>query len=47
MAQGFADPRVTVVISDGCKYLKQRSNEFDVIITDSSDPNGKTNDIRY
>ncbi|CAF1346123.1 unnamed protein product [Adineta ricciae] len=40
MAKGFASPKVTVIISDGCEYLKQHANEFDVIITDSSDPDG-------
>ena len=42
MAKGFASPKVTVIISDGCEYLKQHVNEFDVIITDSSDPDGKS-----
>jgi len=41
MAKGFASPKVKVIISDGCEYLKQHTNEFDVIITDSSDPDGK------
>ena len=41
MAIGFASPKVTVVISDGCEYLQKHSNEFDVIITDSSDPDGE------
>jgi spermidine synthase len=41
MAKGFSSPKVTVIIADGCEYLKQHTNEFDVIITDSSDPDGK------
>jgi spermidine synthase len=41
MAQEFANSKVTVIICDGCEYLKQHTNEFDVIITDSSDPDGK------
>jgi len=41
MAKGFASPKVKVIIGDGCEYLKQHTNEFDVIITDSSDPDGK------
>ena len=41
MAKGFASPKATVVISDGFEYLKQHTNEFDIIITDSSDPEGK------
>lgn len=40
MAAGFDDPRVTVFIGDGFKFLEDRKNEFDVIITDSSDPVG-------
>ncbi|CAF1031906.1 unnamed protein product [Rotaria magnacalcarata] len=40
MAQEFANSKVTVIICDGCEYLKQHTNEFDVIITDSSDPDG-------
>ncbi|CAF0794447.1 unnamed protein product [Rotaria sordida] len=40
MAKELVNSKVTVVISDGCEYLKQHINEFDVIITDSSDPNG-------
>lgn len=41
MAKGFASPKARVIISDGFEYLKQHTNEFDVIITDSSDPDGK------
>lgn len=40
MAAGFNDPRVTVFIGDGFKFLEDRKNQFDVIITDSSDPVG-------
>ncbi|KAH8925142.1 saccharopine dehydrogenase [Atractiella rhizophila] len=40
MAQGFDDPRVEVFIGDGFEFLRDRKGkgEFDVIITDSSDP---------
>jgi predicted membrane-bound spermidine synthase len=41
MAKGFLSPKATVNIGDGFKYLQQHKNEFDVIITDSSDPSGK------
>lgn len=37
---GFQDPRVKVHIRDGFEFLKAHKNEFDVIITDSSDPDG-------
>lgn len=43
MAAGFNDPRVTVHIGDGFKFLEDRKNQFDVIITDSSDPVGPAN----
>ncbi|CAH7682696.1 spermidine synthase [Phakopsora pachyrhizi] len=39
MAAGFNDPRVQVYIGDGFQYLKDKVGQFDVIITDSSDPN--------
>ncbi|KAI5302947.1 putrescine aminopropyltransferase [Ascosphaera pollenicola] len=40
MAIGFEHPNVEVIIGDGFEYLKNHKNEFDVIITDSSDPEG-------
>lgn len=40
MAKGFDHPRVKVEIRDGFEYLRSIRNEFDVIITDSSDPDG-------
>ena len=40
MAVGFNDPRVTVHIMDGAKFMEQHKDTFDVIITDSSDPVG-------
>lgn len=43
MAAGYDDPRVTLHIGDGFKFLADRKNEFDVIITDSSDPVGPAN----
>ncbi|KAJ8296733.1 Saccharopine dehydrogenase [NADP(+), L-glutamate-forming] [Rhodotorula toruloides] len=45
MAAGFNDPRVTVFIGDGFKFLDDKKNEFDVIITDSSDPVGPANSL--
>ena len=41
MSCRFDDPRLELVIGDGFEYLKKHKNEFDVCITDSSDP-GKT-----
>jgi spermidine synthase len=40
MSIGFQHPNVEVFIGDGFKFLADRKNEFDVIITDSSDPEG-------
>eukprot|EP00180_Rhodochaete_pulchella_P002137 Plantae.Rhodophyta-Rhodochaete_pulchella.ctg32264.p1 GENE.Plantae.Rhodophyta-Rhodochaete_pulchella.ctg32264~~Plantae.Rhodophyta-Rhodochaete_pulchella.ctg32264.p1 ORF type:complete len:287 (+),score=44.34 Plantae.Rhodophyta-Rhodochaete_pulchella.ctg32264:25-861(+) len=40
MSCGLDDPRVTVHIGDGAKYMDEHENYFDVIITDSSDPIG-------
>ncbi|EEP79717.1 spermidine synthase [Uncinocarpus reesii 1704] len=40
MSLGFQHPNVKVHIGDGFKFLEERKNEFDVIITDSSDPEG-------
>ena len=41
MAAGFSSPKLTQHIGDGFEYMNQHENEFDVIITDSSDPVGK------
>ncbi len=40
MAKGFADPKVSLYIGDGFEFIKNHPSEFDVIITDSSDPMG-------
>lgn len=40
MSIGFQHPNVKVHVGDGFEFLKNRQNEFDVIITDSSDPEG-------
>jgi spermidine synthase len=40
MSAIFKDPKVTVFIGDGFKFLPEHENEYDVIITDSSDPVG-------
>lgn len=40
MAVGFEHPNVTVHVADGFEFLKNHTDEFDVIITDSSDPDG-------
>ena len=42
MAQGLEHRKVTVVIGDGLEFVKKEEsrNHYDVIITDSSDPEG-------
>ena len=40
MSIGFQHPNVLVHVGDGFQFLRDRKNEFDVIITDSSDPEG-------
>ncbi|KAK6621751.1 hypothetical protein RUM44_001558 [Polyplax serrata] len=40
MAKGFNSEKLKLHIEDGFKFMKNHSNEFDVIITDSSDPIG-------
>lgn len=40
MSVGFASPKLELLICDGFKFMKEHRNEFDVIITDSSDPIG-------
>lgn len=41
MAKGLSNPKVDLHIGDGFEFIKKHSNQFDVIITDSSDPVGK------
>ena len=36
----FDDPRANIVIEDGCKFVKETNEKFDLIITDSTDPIG-------
>lgn len=40
MSCGFDSKKVHLTCCDGFEYMKKRSGEFDVIITDSSDPVG-------
>ena len=41
MGVGLDNPKVILNVADGFQFLKQHTGEFDVIITDSSDPIGK------
>lgn len=38
MACGFESPKIKLTIGDGFEFMKNHQNQFDVIITDSSDP---------
>lgn len=40
MAKGFDSEKLKLHIGDGFEFLKNNKNQFDVIITDSSDPEG-------
>lgn len=40
MACGFDNPKVNVHVGDGFEFMKNHTREYDVIITDSSDPIG-------
>jgi spermidine synthase len=40
MSIGFKHPKSKEYVGDGFEFLKDHKNEFDVIITDSSDPEG-------
>ncbi|MCG8492577.1 MAG: polyamine aminopropyltransferase [Sneathiellales bacterium] len=36
----FDDPRMSVIVADGCRFAKETSDKWDVIIIDSTDPHG-------
>jgi spermidine synthase len=40
LAKGFSDKRVSLVTDDGCHFLANTKEQFDVIIVDSYDPGG-------
>lgn len=40
MASAFNNPKVNIHIGDGYQFLKDKSNTYDCIITDTSDPDG-------
>lgn len=45
MAKGFNSPKLTLHVGDGFEFMKQHKHEFDVIITDSSDPIGPATNL--
>lgn len=40
LGQGLSHPKLNLVVGDGFKFMSEHKKEFDVIITDSSDPVG-------
>jgi spermidine synthase len=36
----FDDPRLDLIIADGCKFVRETDEKWDVIIIDSTDPHG-------
>ena len=40
MGAGLTNPKLTLHVGDGFRFMAQHRQEFDVIITDSSDPIG-------
>ncbi|KAH0547208.1 spermidine synthase [Cotesia glomerata] len=40
LACGLSHPKVTLYVGDGFEFMQKHSQQFDVIITDSSDPIG-------
>lgn len=39
-ADALSDPRLDLIIDDGVKYMRESKETFDVILIDSTDPNG-------
>ncbi|VDM95821.1 unnamed protein product [Thelazia callipaeda] len=45
MSVAFGDPKCNVIYCNGAEYIKKHKDEFDVIITDSSDPIGPAKEL--
>lgn len=45
VAVAFDNPRVNVTVGDGVAFVQQHRNEYDVIIVDSSDPEGPASEL--
>lgn len=37
---GLSDPRVEILVEDAIEYIKDKKNEFDIVLIDSTDPMG-------
>ena len=42
MAESYNNPKLKLHVGDGFEYMKKHQGEYDVIITDSSDPIGNS-----
>ena len=40
MSKGFDSPKVNLHIGDGFAFMEKHKNEFDIVISDTSDPVG-------
>ncbi|WAR15329.1 SPEE-like protein [Mya arenaria] len=40
MAESFSSPKLNLLVGDGFEFMKKHQGQYDVIITDSSDPVG-------
>ncbi|MBI5368328.1 MAG: polyamine aminopropyltransferase [Planctomycetes bacterium] len=40
LASGLSDPRVEICVGDGAQYLREHEGDFDVVLSDSTDPIG-------
>ena len=40
VSSGFADPRATTIVGDGAAFVGDKTEQYDVVIVDSSDPEG-------
>ncbi len=36
----FEDPRLNIIVADGCRFVKETTERWDIIIVDSTDPHG-------
>lgn len=45
MAASFSSPKLNLHIGDGFEFMKQHKGEYDIIITDSSDPIGPASSL--
>ncbi len=44
-ACGFADPRVKLIYADGLRYVRTKTNAYDLIVVDSTDPFGPSESL--